>query len=99
MRASRSWAPPTAQYPSVDAAQIGEARLRLRLPDTYALYPAVTWPHKNHLRLLDALAMLRDERGVKIHLVCTGARDANHWPQVERRVRAVLRRSIPSESR
>jgi glycosyltransferase involved in cell wall biosynthesis len=31
----------------------------------------MTFPHKNHLRLLEALACLRD-RGIRIDLVCTG---------------------------
>ena len=35
--------------------------------------PAVTWPHKNHLRLLEALVHLRDS-GLAVQLVCTGAR-------------------------
>ena len=53
---------------------------------SFAFYPAVTWPHKNHLRLLEALAALRD-RGVLVPLVCTGYREATHWPQIEARVR------------
>jgi glycosyltransferase involved in cell wall biosynthesis len=81
------WAPPTHHYPPIDAGQIEEAKLRLSLPETYAFYPAVTWPHKNHLRLLEALARLRDERGLKVNLVCTGSRFESHWPKVEQRVR------------
>jgi glycosyltransferase involved in cell wall biosynthesis len=42
-----------------------------RLPDLYVLYPAQTWPHKNHLGLIDGLHELR-ARGVKVPLVCTG---------------------------
>lgn len=52
-----------------------EATHRLRalgLPDRFALYPAKTWPHKNHPRLFRALARLRDKEGVSIPLVCTG---------------------------
>jgi glycosyltransferase involved in cell wall biosynthesis len=81
------WAPPTQQYPYIDDEQVSEARSRLELPVNYALYPAVTWPHKNHLRLFDALAELRNNRGLRVNLVCTGARDENHWPHVERRLR------------
>lgn len=38
----------------------------------YALYSAAFWPHKNHLRLLDAMASLR-EAGKDVSLVLTGA--------------------------
>lgn len=37
----------------------------------FALYPAVMWPHKNHLRLVDAIAALRG-RGFEQPLVLTG---------------------------
>jgi glycosyltransferase involved in cell wall biosynthesis len=77
------WAPPTAQYPEVDAKQLEEARGRLALPEVFAFYPAVTWPHKNHIRLFEALAELRDCRGLVVNLVCTGARYESHWPKVE----------------
>ena len=80
------WAPPTAQYPQIDSAHIDDARCRLALPGTYAIYPAVTWPHKNHLRLLDALAQLRDRRGLIMNVVCTGAKYESHWPNIEQRL-------------
>ncbi len=83
------WAPPTVQYRPIEDAQIDETRRRLALPETYALYPAVTWPHKNHLRLFDALAELRDRRGLVVNLVCTGARFEGYWPQIERRLTAL----------
>jgi glycosyltransferase involved in cell wall biosynthesis len=55
-----------------------------QLEQPFALYPAVTWPHKNHIRLLEALAWLRDRCGLTIRLVCTGARDENFWPHIAR---------------
>jgi glycosyltransferase involved in cell wall biosynthesis len=42
------------------------------LPDRFALFPSVTWPHKNHLGLLQGLARLRDAYGVRLDLICTG---------------------------
>jgi glycosyltransferase involved in cell wall biosynthesis len=80
------WAPPTAQYPPITPAQIEEARTKLHLPELYALYPAVTWPHKNHLRLFEALAELRHNRGLVVNLICTGARDRAFWPKIEQRI-------------
>ena len=37
----------------------------------YILYPAATWVHKNHTKLLDAVKKIRDE-GLDFDLVCTG---------------------------
>jgi glycosyltransferase involved in cell wall biosynthesis len=41
------------------------------LPSRYAIYPAKFWPHKNHVRLFEALKVLR-ARGCVVQLVCTG---------------------------
>ncbi len=46
-----------------------DAGLRSRLPERYVLYPGNLWPHKNHDRLVDALAAVAD-RGLA--LVLTG---------------------------
>ncbi len=40
--------------------------------EPFLLYPARPWPHKNHTRLLEALALLRQERP-ELTLVLTGA--------------------------
>lgn len=58
------------------------------LPDTFALYPAMTWPHKNHIRLLEALALLRDRDNLRVNLVCTGQQNS-HWPRVQARLNAL----------
>jgi glycosyltransferase involved in cell wall biosynthesis len=79
--------PPTDLYPEPKAHDLSRVQAQYALGTPFALYPAVTWPHKNHLRLLEALAYLRDRRGMVVQLVCTGARHERHWPQIERRVR------------
>jgi glycosyltransferase involved in cell wall biosynthesis len=38
----------------------------------FVFYPANFWKHKNHLRLLEALALVR-KQGTRISLVCTGS--------------------------
>lgn len=43
------------------------------LPKDYLFYPAADWTHKNHFRLLDAMAKLKNE-GFDGHLVLTGFR-------------------------
>lgn len=42
------------------------------LPERYVVYPANLWPHKNHERLVRALARTRDDG---LHLVLTGRPD------------------------
>jgi glycosyltransferase involved in cell wall biosynthesis len=46
---------------------------QLAIPDRYIIYPAASWPHKNHHRLFQALALIRD-RGIDIPLILTGPR-------------------------
>ncbi len=69
------WAPATAAYPRPTESQMAELRQRLRLPERYVLYPAQTWPHKNHEALLRAVALLRDRDGTVINLVFSGHRN------------------------
>ncbi|MBF0355138.1 MAG: glycosyltransferase family 4 protein [Alphaproteobacteria bacterium] len=52
-----------------------EVRLRYKLPDRYFFYPAQFWPHKNHQRLVRALATLRDQYSTCAHLVLCGSRN------------------------
>ena len=61
------------------AARVGEVRERYRLPERYAFYPANPWPHKNHGRLLEALALCR-ARGLRdFGLVLTGEAATAPW--------------------
>ena len=78
--------PPIAAYAPPTEADREAVRARLALPEDFLLYPGQTWPHKNHVALLEALALLRDERGVAVHCVCTGRRNA-FFETIERRVR------------
>ena len=45
------------------------------LPDRYLFYPAQFWPHKNHLRLVEAVALLKREHGLDVPLVLCGSHD------------------------
>jgi glycosyltransferase involved in cell wall biosynthesis len=40
----------------LDVASGSALRAKFNLPDVYCLYPAQFWPHKNHLRLIEAFA-------------------------------------------
>ena len=69
------------EYPAPTAADLDRLRSRLSPPESFLLYPAQTWPHKNHERLLEALAMIRDESGLTIPLVCPG-KQTRHYGRI-----------------
>lgn len=60
--------------PADNADELLSFRQRWKLPYTYLLYPANTWPHKNHPRLIQALAILRDRYRLDCPVVLTGSR-------------------------
>ena len=64
--------------PAREAGVAAEAQL----PARFMFYPAMTFPHKNHLRLFEAMAQLRDRQGLKLELVCTGRAYAPFHPQL-----------------
>lgn len=79
------WAPPPLESTSAgtkDASRAIVEKFEL-LDEPFALYPAMTWEHKNHIRLLEAVALLRDRGDVNLRLVCTGHLN-DFWPHIER---------------
>ena len=54
-------------------------------PRPFMLYPAMSWEHKNHIRLLEAIASLRESEGLKINLICTGNKN-DFYPQIKKRL-------------
>jgi len=52
-------------------ARVDEVRARYRLDGPVVLYPAITYPHKNHVTLVDAFALLRPQHPDAV-LVLTG---------------------------
>jgi len=77
---------PATWDPAVEegAATFGaeDARQHYKLPPQFALYPAQFWPHKNHARLVEALAIVRSTLPVDFKLVFTGNRQHSGWPLV-----------------
>jgi glycosyltransferase involved in cell wall biosynthesis len=63
--------------PATPERALDDDRARVRrtyqLPDRYLFYPAQFWPHKNHLRLIESLALLRDSDGFTPDLVLVGS--------------------------
>lgn len=68
------WAPPLAAFPEPTPDEAIAIAGRLRLPARYLMYPARTWPHKNHAVLIDAVSLLRRRHGIEASLVFTGYR-------------------------
>lgn len=68
--------------PASDAARKA-ALAELKVAEPFLLYPAMTFAHKNHVKLIAALALLRDRHGVVIPLVCSGRKHAPFWPTIE----------------
>lgn len=80
------WSPPPMEIADDGANPAAGIREKYQLTgEPFALYPAMTWEHKNHLRLLEALAWLRDRDALKVRLVCTGDRKS-FWPKIEKRM-------------
>jgi glycosyltransferase involved in cell wall biosynthesis len=78
-------APPIEAYAPVTEFAKSAVVKKYQLPKEFMLYPALTYEHKNHVRLLEALALLRAE-GRRASLVCTGAK-RHHWPKIQRRIK------------
>ena len=50
----------------------------------YILYPAATWPHKNHIFLIETLKTVK-ERIPDINLVCTGNK-TEYYPRIDKTI-------------
>lgn len=80
-------AAPTQMLASITDEDKAATRAKYALPERYIFYPNNTWPHKNHLRLFEALAWLRDEKGLVVPLVSTGARHEPSREKLDSRIR------------
>ena len=76
--------PILTEYAEPAPQDLTGVRMKYHLPEQFILYPAQTWPHKNHLRLIEALAILRDRHGLVVPLVACG-RQNEFFSTLERR--------------
>ena len=67
--------PPFAEnwFLKINETEWEETARKYKLKSNYILYPAATWKHKNHERLLEAFKWIKDS-GLNYDLVCTGNR-------------------------
>jgi glycosyltransferase involved in cell wall biosynthesis len=80
------WAPPTRLIREQPPEAFAAVAKKLRLPSDYIIFPSLTYGHKNHVTLLDALQLLRRRSGLRIFLVCPGYRSLA-WPTIRSRVK------------
>lgn len=81
-------AAPTALRPRLEPGLVDQVASLYGLPRTFMYYPAQSWPHKNHVRLLRALKLVRDTRGLDLSLVCTG-RANEFWPVIDAEIHSL----------
>lgn len=63
-------------YSLLSSIQV-DLRARYGLPEKFVFYPAQFWEHKNHVALLQALKLLKDQ-GDTVNLVLVGSRKNNY---------------------
>jgi glycosyltransferase involved in cell wall biosynthesis len=64
-----------ACYLAMDVSESERQRVRTlyHLPERYLFYPAQFWPHKNHVRIVQALGLLKRERRLQVSVVFCGS--------------------------
>lgn len=71
------------------AADIARTRARFGVPERYLIVCNQFWKHKNHLIIVEALALAPE---IDLHVVMTGALDDERWPDYAAKVRGILER-------
>ncbi len=57
----------------LDKDRLSTIKRKYKLPKSYGLYPANTWPHKNHIKLLEAIKILNEKENHRYNIVLTGS--------------------------
>ena len=65
------WGSVLDAYKPINSEHLSKTRERYSLPGQFFFYPAVTWPHKNHIVIIRALSHLK-ECGIRPDLYFTG---------------------------
>ncbi len=79
-------APPIQAYAHPQPRDAAATREKYSLPESFAFYPAMPWEHKNHIRLFEAIALLRSTKGLRLNLICTG-KTGPFWPKIEKKIK------------
>ena len=74
-----------------DASGAIRVPVRFGLPERYLLFPAQFWPHKNHVRVVQALGRIRRERGIDVAVAMCGSAGDPQRDSLLKRVRETAR--------
>ncbi len=66
------------EYKDMDLEKVTKILAKYSLPEKFLFYPAQFWYHKNHIRLIKALKLIKQSYGVKIPLILVGSFKENH---------------------
>lgn len=61
----------------IEEEQLLDVKRKYNLPKKFLFYPAQFWFHKNHIKLLQALALIRGNYNEKIDIVLVGSKKSN----------------------
>lgn len=61
------------KYKDMDLEETTKILAKYSLPEKFLFYPAQFWYHKNHIRLIKALKLIKQRHGVKIPLILVGS--------------------------
>lgn len=81
------------QEPSSETLAYYREEVRRRLPERFLLFPGNTWPHKNHIRLLQAVASVGPIRD-PVQMVFTGWEMGAHGAMTRAVARLGLRQHV-----
>lgn len=60
-------------FEPLEMGRLREVSNKYKLPDRFVFYPAFTWPHKNHMTLIEALSIYYKKYGSRMPLILTGS--------------------------
>lgn len=61
------------RYKDMDLRTSDKILKKYSLPEKFLFYPAAFWVHKNHLRLVEALNLVKNKYNLNVHLVLVGS--------------------------
>lgn len=85
------------KYKEMDLRTIMDILAKYNLPEKFLFYPSQFWPHKNHLRLIKALHLIRETSGLKIPLVLAGSFSALYRKTYEEIMELIRRLNIAEQ--
>lgn len=75
-----------AQFPVASFCYGKEQKPSFDIPEQFFFYPAQFWPHKNHIRILEALVLLREKYNLTPVVFFTGS-DKGNKQYIEQKIK------------